>query len=154
MKKRAACMLASFIIALPAVAAPVALTNHVMVEQRVLASDGTVQVKRVPAMRAVPGDWLVYTLDYRNTGNQPLENIVLDNPLPANIAYRAPAEGSPAPDLSVDGHTFGPLAALRVSTANGLRPATAEDVTHVRWRVTGALPAGGAGEVAFKAVLK
>jgi uncharacterized repeat protein (TIGR01451 family) len=135
-------------------AAPVTLTNRVMIEQRVLGPDGTVQVKRVPATRAVPGDWLVYTLDYRNTGDKPIENIVLDNPLPANIAYRAPAQGSLAPEVSVDGRTFGPLSTLRVATADGTRPATVADVTHVRWRVPGALPAGAVGAVAFQAVLK
>ncbi len=141
-------------IATPAFAAPVTLTNRVMVERRSTARDGTVEVKLEPASRAVPGDRLVYMLDYRNTGTQPISDVVLDNPLPTGIAYRAPAAGSPAPELSVDGRTFGALADLRVATAQGTRPATTVDVTHVRWRVPGAIAAGGSGEVAFQALLK
>lgn len=154
MKTRLSCLIFGLCLATPGLAAPVQLTNQVMVEQRVMGADGTVQVKRVPASRAVPGDWLIYTLGYRNTGDKPVDNIVLDNPLPGNIAYRAPASGSVAPDVSVDGHTFGPLSSLHVNTADGSRPAVAADVTHVRWQVPGALPAGAAGEVAFQAVLK
>lgn len=140
--------------AAPAFAAGVQLTNKVMVEQRSSASDGTVQIKLVPAQHAVPGDRLVYVLDYHNSGSQPVSDMVLNNALPKDIAYRAPAAGSPAPEVSVDGRTFGTLAAMRVTTPSGSRAATAADVTHVRWRVPGALAAGGSGEVAFQAVIK
>jgi hypothetical protein len=48
------------------------------------------------------------------------------------------------------GRTGGALGALRVAT----RHAAAADVTHVRWRLPRALPAGAKGQVAFQAVLK
>ncbi len=105
--------------------------------------------------RVVPGDRVTFQIAYRNTGRQPVADLVLANPLPAAIAYRAPSPGTPAPELSVDGRTFGPLASLRVPTAGGLfRPATADDVTSVRWRVPTAVAAGGEGRFSFQAVLR
>lgn len=129
---------------------PLQAASTVLVEQRSPAADGTTRVALVPAKRAVPGDRVVFALDYRNTGKAPLADVVFDNPVPAGIAYRAPASGSPEPLLSVDGKTFGPLATLRVAG----RPATIADVTHVRWKLAAAIAPGSGGRLAFAAVLK
>ncbi len=148
-------MLAMLTVA-PAIAAgPLEVTAKVMVEVKQRAADGTTRIALVPAARVVPGDRVVFQLAYRNTGGQPLADIVLDNPVPAAIAYRAPAEGSAAPELSVDGRTYGPLAVLRVALpGGGTRAAASEDVKHVRWRLARPLPAGASGRLAFQAVLK
>lgn len=151
-------IIAAAAIAVPAIAAtqsPLEIASKIFVAERKLAADGTVHTALVPAKKAVPGDQVVFVLAYRNTGAAPLSNLVFNNPVPAGVAYRAPAEGSPAPELSVDGKTFGALASLRVPVAGGAsRPAGANDVTHVRWRLNGALAAGGKGQFAFQAVLK
>jgi uncharacterized repeat protein (TIGR01451 family) len=133
-----------------AAASPLQVASTVLVEQRSTAADGTVRVALAPAKRAVPGDRVVFALNYRNTGAQPLANVVFDNPVPAQIAYRAPAAGSPEPQLSVDGKTFGALSTLRVAG----RPATAADVTHVRWTLATPIAPGSSGRLAFAAVLK
>ena len=141
--------------ATPALAAPVQLTTRIMKEQRALAADGTASVRLVPATKAIPGDRLVYILTYRNAGTVPVADLVLDNPLPPSVAYRAPTAGSPAPELSVDGARFGPLATLTARLPQGgSRAAGPDDVRHVRWRVAGPLPAGAQGQVSFKAALK
>ncbi|WBO23149.1 hypothetical protein [Sphingomonas abietis] len=141
--------------ALPAFAAPVELVTKVLAEQRTAAKDGTTQIALTPAARVTPGDRIVYEISYRNTGSQPIGNFVVSNPLPKDVAYMAPAAGSPAPDLSVDGSTFGPLATLRVKGPKGdLRPAIATDVKAVRWRLAEPLAAGGSGQFAFRAMLK
>lgn len=154
---RTACLAAALCAsAVPVLAAagPLVITSKVLVEGRAKAADGTTRITLDPARKVVPGDRVVFVLGYRNTGAQAIDNIVLNNPVPAGLAYRAPAQGSPAPDLSVDGKTYGTLAELRVKTATGLRPAGADDVTHVRWRLSRPLTAGGQGEFAFQAVLK
>lgn len=134
---------------------PLQVASKIFVEARSAAADGTVRTTLVAANRAVPGDRVVFVLAYRNAGTQALDNIVFNNPLPAAIAYRAPAQGSAAPEVSVGGKTYGALAALRVPVAGGgSRAATASDVTHVRWRLSGSLAAGGQGQFAFQAVLK
>lgn len=135
--------------------APLEVASKVFVEVKTAAADGTVRTSLVPAKKAVPGDRVVFVLAYRNTGAQPLDRLVFDNPVPAGIAYRAPAQGSAAPELSTDGKTYGALDTLRVPAAGGgVRAARADDVTHVRWRLNGPLAAKGQGQFAFQAVLK
>lgn len=144
-------------IAAPAIAGsgPLQVASKVFIETPTRAADGSAKMALVPAKKAVPGDRVVFVLAYRNTGAQPLDKLVFDNPLPASIAYRAPAQGSAAPELSVDGKTYGPLATLRVASAGApARPARPDDVTHVRWRLNGPLAANGQGQFAFLAVLK
>ncbi|MFV0622446.1 hypothetical protein ACBY01_00350 [Sphingomonas sp. ac-8] len=143
-------------LAMPAVAAgPLALDTQVLSAQRAAAADGTTRITLVKPSRIVPGDAVVFVLRYRNTGSQPLADVVLANPLPASLAYRGPQQNSPAPELSVDGKTYGALAALRVKTAEGgTRPATADDVTSVRWRLPSPITAGSTGEFAFQAVVR
>lgn len=143
-------------LAAPVTAAtgPLLVESSVLTEHKQAASDGTVKVSLARATRVVPGDKVVFVLSYRNTGTQPLSNIVLSNPLPQGIAYRAPSAGTPAPELSVDGRTWGALPTLRVAGASGARAATANDVTHVRWRLPAPLPAGAKGQFSFQAVLK
>lgn len=147
--------LVALAVAAPASAGPLQITSRVLAEVPQRSPDGTMQVALRPVARATPGDRIVYELAYRNTGAQPLANIVVDNPLPAGIAYRAPASGSAALQVSVDGRRYDQLAALTVATAGGARrPATAADVTHVRWRFDQPLAPGAQGRLAFRAVLK
>ncbi|WP_010162367.1 DUF11 domain-containing protein [Sphingomonas sp. PAMC 26617] len=149
-------ILATSAIALPALAAgPLQVESKVLAEQKTRAPDGTVRVALAPVRRVVPGDRVTFVLAYRNTGTQPLGNVVLDNPVPKGIAYRAPAPTSAAPEVSVDGKTYGALASLRVASGTGTtRAATADDVTHVRWRLARPITAGAQGQLAFEAVLR
>lgn len=143
-------------LALPAVAAgPLLLDTQVLAPQRAAAADGTTRITLVKPSRIVPGDAVVFVLRYRNAGSQPLADVVLANPLPSTLAYRGPQQNFPAPELSVDGKTYGALAGLRVKTAEGgTRSATANDVTSVRWRLPSPIAAGSTGEFAFQAVVR
>jgi uncharacterized repeat protein (TIGR01451 family) len=143
-------------VAVPAIASagPFQVTSKILTEQKSKAADGTVRVSLVPANKVVPGNKVVFVLAYHNTGKQPIGNIVLDNPVPAGIAYRGPAANSAAPEVSVDGKTYGPLASLQVRTAAGMRAAGPDDVTNVRWRLAGTVAAGAQGQVSFQGILK
>jgi uncharacterized repeat protein (TIGR01451 family) len=143
-------------VAMPALAAdPLTLTSDVRVEKRVAAADGTTRTTLVKPDRVVPGDRVVFVLSYRNTGSQPLSNVVLANPVPKHMAYRAAAQGTATPDLSVDGKNYGTLTALRVpAVSGGTRPAGPDDVTTVRWRLPSPIAAGSEGKLAFQAVIK
>lgn len=128
----------------------VALTNSVLVQHKSAAADGTTRVTLVPATRVVPGDRVVFRIAYKNNLGQPVSGMVVSNPVPASLSYRGPAEGSPAPEVSIDGIHFAPLSAL---TAAG-RPVTADQIRAVRWMVKGAVPAGGAGQYSYEASIK
>ena len=152
-------MIAAVLVATAAVASaaagPLQVTSSILVESRTAAADGTTRIALVKPSKVTPGDKVIFVLSYRNTGAQPLANVVLDNPLPRQIAYRSANPGSPAPDVSVDGKTFGSLESLRVRSLDGsTRPASPNDVTSVRWRLASPLAAGSQGQFAFQAVLK
>lgn len=150
-----AAILATTAAIAPAAAGPLQITSSIMVEARSAAADGTTRVALVKPSRVTPGDKVIFVLSYHNTGAQPLSNVVLDNPLPKAIAYRSANPGSPAPDVSVDGKTFGSLATLRVRSPDGsTRAASPNDVTSVRWRLASPIAAGSQGQFAFQAVLK
>lgn len=141
--------------ATPALAGPLTVSSEMRIEKRMAARDGTTRIVLQKATNAVPGDRVVFVLSYRNTGRQPIADLVLANPVPKGVVYRAPAQGSPAPDLSVDGSTFGTLDSLRVRTATGgTRAASPDDVTTVRWRLASPVAAGAQGQLSFQAVLK
>lgn len=143
--------LAAVVVAVAA-AAPLQLETRILAERPGAA--GTAPVL-APARRMLPGDPLVVELAYRNTGAAAITGLVLANPIPQGLAYRGGQPDMPVPDLSVDGSRFGPLAVLTVALpGGGTRPATAADVTHVRWRLPAALAAGGSGRLAFRAVVR
>ena len=133
---------------------PLSVTSTAMVEIKTQGADGTTKVSLAPARRVVPGDRLTFVVTYRNTGGAALSDLAIVNPVPDAVAFRAAANGSPAPEVSVDGRIFAPLATLRVTGPEGTRAATPDDVTHVRWRLARLLTAGGEGRLAYQAVLK
>ncbi len=150
-----AAVLAATAAVASAAAGPLQVTSSILVESRTAAADGTTRIALVKPSKVTPGDKVIFVLSYRNTGAQPLANVVLDNPLPRQIAYRSANPGSPAPDVSVDGKTFGSLESLRVRSLDGsTRAAGPNDVTSVRWRLASPLAAGSQGQFAFQAVLK
>ena len=57
-------------------------------EVDVKAADGTMHNERVPAAKVVPGTEVIYVITYRNAGKQPATEVVITNPIPAELAYR------------------------------------------------------------------
>ena len=107
-------------------------------------------VKRVDVAKAtatVPGDTVVFTTHYTNTGKQPATNVVITNPIDEHMTYvDHSAEGSNTRiEFSTDGgKTYSAPEKLMVKNAQGMvRQARAEDYTGIRWTVTKPLAAGG-----------
>ncbi|MCC2637428.1 MAG: conserved repeat domain protein [Moraxellaceae bacterium] len=147
------------LLSLPVVAqAELVLKSEALQEVAVKGKDGKVQKKRQAVTTATPGTEVIYVITYRNTGTQPANAVVVNNPIPAGMRYQAgSAEGAGArSEVSVDGgKQYGALETLRVKNADGtMRPARGEDVTHARWTVLGAVPAGKDGSVSYRAVVK
>ncbi|WP_225206632.1 hypothetical protein [Novosphingobium huizhouense] len=134
-----------------AASARVRLASDVFVERFAPAGEG--RVARVLERAAVlrPGDRVVFVVNWQASRAQ---QFTLTNPMPQAIAF----EGSAREDaqVSVDGgRTWGALDQLSVRTRDGrLRPATGEDVTHVRWRVPGAMAALGAGQMTYRGIVR
>jgi uncharacterized repeat protein (TIGR01451 family) len=132
----------------------VALTSNVLVERTTTAADGTARTSLEAPGIVTPGDRLMFVLAYHNNAASPATDFTVTNPIPESVGY-AGAESAGAV-LSVDGgRTWGELSALSVRNADGTsRPATAADVTHVRWRLARPIPAGGSGELRFRGIVK
>jgi uncharacterized repeat protein (TIGR01451 family) len=152
------------LIALAALIAPAAalaagpehvtLQSQVLVEHVKKGADGRPQIVRETPKVVAPGDRLIFSLSYRNVGAEPATGFTITDPLPASVGFVG--DETAGAIFSADGgKSWGPLAALRVPLPNGgSRAATAADVTHIRWIFAKPIPAGAAGAVSFRGVVK
>jgi uncharacterized repeat protein (TIGR01451 family) len=132
----------------------VSLSSHVFVEHVKPGPAGKPVTVREEPRIVTPGDRLVFELAYRNVGAEPATGFTITDPIPSSVVFTGgESEGAV---FSVDGgRTWGPLASLRVAQPNGAsRAATPADVTHVKWVFARAIPAGAAGSVSFRGVVK
>lgn len=132
----------------------VALDNNVFIERIQTDANGRQRVLLEEPKVVIPGDRLVFVLNYRNAGTQPAEKFVITNPLPSAVQFAD--AGDTRPLVSVDGgKAWGLLDDLTVATADGTpRAAQPADVTHLRWAFQKPIPAGGAGKLMFRGVVK
>ncbi len=98
-----------------------------------------------------PGDRVIFVVNWsgRKGGG-----FTVTNPLPRTIAFAGATDDSQ--QVSVDGgHTWGQLEDLTVRDAYGrLRPAHAEDVTHLRWRIQTPQALAGTGQMTWRGVVR
>lgn len=132
----------------------VALDSKVFVERQALDPTGTPKIVLEEPKVVTPGDRLVFVLAYKNGGAAPAANFVVTNPIPKEVAF-AGAENAGSV-VSIDGGaTWGPLETLKVTAPDGsVRSAGPADVTHVRWTLINAIPAGKGGQLSFRGVVK
>src|SRR3989344_3259934 len=126
----------------------------IFVERIASQAGGARRVRLEPARQESPGERLIYVVEYRNTGNRPVQGFTVTNPLPRTVRLDETVDGSEL--VSIDGgRSWGPLSALRVPLGNGSwRPANPEDVTHLRWRVGDTLMQGETRRVTFRAIVR
>ncbi len=145
---------AALAFSLPAMA----LTASQTVQKEVIttAEDGTETITYQSADMVTPGERIAYTLNYVNDKAEPATNLVLTMPVPDVVVF---VEGSARGDgtlmsFSVDGTNFQTRDALTVVSNGAVRPASAEDISHIRWNITGPIDPGAAGTLAFSGTLK
>ncbi len=148
----------AFIAPVADAAGTVELTVKSLQEVQVTDKNGKITKKTVPVAKVVPGDEVIYVISYANKGKQPADNVVITNPVPAPVAFRAgtSAAAGATDTVSVDGgKTFGKLEALAVPGADGKpRAATGADVTHVQWKLNAPVKAGASGSVSYRVVIE
>ncbi len=125
-------------------AAPlVALDSDVFIERFVPNKGRLLQ----PASALKRGDRVVYIVSWTRMGGA--GSFTVTNPLPRQVSFQGSADGRE--EVSVDGgRTWGKLESLRA----GSRLATAEDVTHVRWKVPASEAARGTGQITYSAIVR
>lgn len=133
-------------------AQPIELIGVVKVD-KVVVENGKEKHQLEDPKVVVPGDKLLFTTQYRNASNETVRNFVVTNPVPNGVALAS--DGADAQTVSVDGgKTWGKLSTLTVSDGKGgTRPASAEDVTHLRW-VLGAVAPGASGALSYNAIVR
>ncbi|GHB05673.1 hypothetical protein GCM10009069_30100 [Algimonas arctica] len=153
----------SFALALIMLAtAPAALalsaTQRALKEIVTTTPSGDIETRYVEAKLVVPGETIVYRIDYMNDSDAPVTDLVLTMPVPAEVTFQ---EGSAEQDgmetyfSTDDGQSFTNRTDLRVDMGGGIMaPAGSEDITHVRWVSIRPVPAEADGLLQFKAVLK
>jgi uncharacterized repeat protein (TIGR01451 family) len=136
----------------------VELTAVAELEVEVVNAQGDKKLLRVPAARVVPGDFVIYTINYTNTGAEPAESVVISNPVPEHMRYM---EGSAAGDNTVmtfsvdDGKSYDLPENLTIVDGDGKeRPAMGPDYTHIRWTLQKELAPEEKGLVTFRAQLE
>ena len=131
-------------------------------EREVEVVEKGAKIKKVaPAQKTVPGDEVLYTITYTNKTAKPAEKVAVTNPVPKHTRYK---DGSAAGDgaeiaYSVDGgKTFATPDKLSVaikdkSGKDSVRPAVAQDYTHIRWLLKQNVAPGQSGSMRFYAVI-
>ncbi len=125
-------------------------------EEVVVNADGVSESHMVAVESVVPGERVFYTITFTNVGDDPAENVVITNPIAAELSYVQGSAFGPGMDVqfSVDGGaTFANAAELTVTDDGESRAATPEDFTHIRWIMQGELDTGSQGTARFAAVL-
>ncbi|MEK7285953.1 MAG: hypothetical protein AAB035_01460 [Nitrospirota bacterium] len=134
------------------------LVNEVFQEVIVVNEKGKPEIKQVPVTTSAPGSEMIYKITYRNMGDKPLENVVIHNPLAADLIYKdQSAQGDGTTILvSVDGgKKYGDIGELTIPTQDGeSRPAKASDVTHLQFNLSKKIQPAESGTVTFRAILK
>jgi uncharacterized repeat protein (TIGR01451 family) len=139
---------------------PLALEIKAAREVRIV-KNGTTLTALEPADEMRSGDIIVYTLNYKNRGKEPLKGVKLTDPLPEGVSF-------------IPGSMFGDKAAVTFSIDGGKtyhshpvkykatmpdgsvkeREATPDMFTHIRWVLKDTLKPGASGQVGFKARVK
>jgi len=143
--------------AVPAAPDPVAVRAIAEVESRMVEHGREVR-KLLPADRVASGDWIIYTLEVRNTAPTTIRNPTVIYPVPEHMSYVADSAVGPATEVSfsVDGgHSFDVPENLKLQDADGQRRlAAAAEYTHIRWQLKHGLKGNSVAFVRFRARVK
>jgi uncharacterized repeat protein (TIGR01451 family) len=133
-------------------------TSIVEIEVAQTNAKGERVLVRQPAELVQPGEVTIYTNSFTNTGKQPAEDIVINNPVPLNTEYLNGSATEEGYDLlfSVDqGKTYGKAQELVVPDGKGgKRKAEPKDFTNIRWIMLEPLQPGATGVLEFRVRVK
>lgn len=103
--------------------------------------------------RVDAGDQLIFVVNWRNQGAQPVRGLAVTNAIPPGMTL---AEPHPTMQVSVDGGArWGRLDELWLPTPlGGVRRAGASDITHIRWIMPQEIAPGRSGRLSYRATVR
>lgn len=125
--------------------AQVELTTEMFKVVTMTDKNGKQKVEWQAADNIVPGDKVGYRIRFANTGTEPADDLVLNNPIPENTVYVSnSARGANSEILfSVNGGSLFDHADKLYVLKDGKKvKAAPKDYTNVRWVISTALKAG------------
>lgn len=126
----------------------VQLTRSVFVER--FSASGTDRSLE-PADNLRKGDSIVLMVGWKSGGEA--SAFTVSSPLPKTLYYQR--SSNDAQVVSVDGgKSWGRIGTLEIRDQAGKRLASAEDVTHLRWRISARRAARGSGRVTYSAIVR
>ena len=132
------------------------LTTVVQKEEVTTTDSGDRKTELVAAEKVIPGDSVVYTITFENVSDESADHVTITNPVPQYLSYVQGSAFGPGAviEFSVDGgQQYDAADALFVADNGEIRPATADDYTHIRWVLQDELAAGAQGMARFRARL-
>jgi len=144
----------------PLLAAP-DLKLKVKAEMDVVVEENGVSVKkRVPVTEAEPGQEIIYTLSYRNAGDEAATNIKLKDKIPTNTTYVVDSAFGEGADILFsidDAKNFKKPSLLQYAVKTGAgkaeqKTATPETYTHIQWIIKQVAP-GAEGTVGYRVLV-
>ena len=141
-----------------AVASDVQVKNTIHKVTTYVDDNGQVRRRLERAESVVPGDELKYTVHFSNTGSRTVDagTIVITDAIPPHTQYLDGTAFGAGTDIdySIDGETFAKPDALTVTQDGVKSPASAQDITAIRWTFSPALNPGESGSVSFNVRLQ
>jgi len=126
-------------------------------EQVSVDEAGEAKTELVAADTVIPGEKVVYTITFRNIGDEPADNVIITNPISGDLLYVDGSAFGPGTDIqfSIDGgKTFANPSELVVTEDGVTRSAVATDFTHIRWVMQQELAVDAQGTARFSAILE
>jgi uncharacterized repeat protein (TIGR01451 family) len=150
--------IAAAMLLLPAAAwAKPQVTLSISTEKDIVIEENGQQVtKRVPIEEVVPGEVVIYTLSFKNVGDETATEVSIVDPIPEGTIYIADsATQTGGLTFSIDGgqsYQVPSQLTYEVTAPDGTkqqRTASPEQYTHIRWIIP-AIAAGEAGALSFQ----
>lgn len=157
-KISASCLVAACLLGSAVSASALVASQSIQKETTIITEDGTTQVVRTAADTVVPGERIVYTINYTNDKAEAVNDIVLTLTVPPEVTFvegSADKAGAVVSYSTDNGASFtSRQSAMVMETGGNIRAASADDITAVRWTVAGPVAAGVSDALSFSANLK
>ncbi len=136
---------------------PITVNTVAEKEERFTDAQGVERSRLVPVATVIPGDQVVYTITFANTGSQAADGIKIVDPIPEQMRYVADSAFGPGTTITFSadgGQTFGSTTAVKVTDNGSTRVASPDEYTHIQWVFNSPLEPNAQAYAQFKTVLR